>query len=90
VRDIANFARMDERKHLAIRLLKRGTPVEEVIDLTELSKDQVLELLRQAKIYNLYRLSHPVKDASPGSECYLVGASLRLVPKTTEVYNFAR
>jgi len=27
--------------------LKRGTPFEEVIDLTELSKEQVLELLHQ-------------------------------------------
>ena len=54
VRDIANFARMegrmDERKQFAIRLLKRGTPVEEVIDLTELSKEQVLELLNQLPI----------------------------------------
>ena len=55
VRDIANFARMEGRmegrmerdNHLAIRLLKRGTPFEEVIDLTELSREQVLELLNQ-------------------------------------------
>jgi len=51
LRDIANCAKMEgrmaERTYLAMRLLKRGTPFEEVIDLTELSKEQVLELLNQ-------------------------------------------
>ena len=51
VRDIANYARMEGRMErdlqIALKLLKRGTPFEEVIDLTELSKEQVLELLHQ-------------------------------------------
>jgi len=59
LRDIANCAKMEgrmegeqigvvrEKKIFALKLLKRGTPFEEVIDLTELSKEQVLELLHQ-------------------------------------------
>jgi len=51
LRDIANCAKMegriDERKQFAQKLLKKGTSFEEVIDLTELSKEQVLELLKQ-------------------------------------------
>jgi len=55
LRDIANCAKMEGRmegEHIksqkfALKLLKRGTPFEEVIDLTELSNEQVLELLNQ-------------------------------------------
>ena len=51
LRDIANCAKMEGRmerdKQLALRLLKKGKPFEEVIDLTELSKEQVVELLHQ-------------------------------------------
>jgi len=36
-----------EKKMFALKLLNRGTPFEEVIDLTELSKEQVVELLHQ-------------------------------------------
>ena len=55
LRDIANCAKMEGRmegeqiksQKFALKLLKRGTPFEEVIDLTELSNEQVLELLNQ-------------------------------------------
>ena len=55
LRDIADCAkmegemkgRMERDKQLALRLLKRGTPFEEVIELTDLSKEQVMELLNQ-------------------------------------------
>ena len=55
LRDIANCAKMEgeqigvvrEKKQFALKLLKRGTPYEEVIDLTELSKEQVIDLLTQ-------------------------------------------
>jgi len=51
LRDIAHCAkmegRMDERKQFALKLLKKGASYEEVIDLTELSKEQVIELLNQ-------------------------------------------
>ena len=59
LRDIANCAkmegemkgrmegRMERDKQLALRLLKKGTPYEEVIDLTELSKEQIFELFNQ-------------------------------------------
>ena len=63
LRDIANCAKMEgrmegrmegeqigvvrEKKMFALKLLNRGTPFEEVIDLTELSKEQVVELLHQ-------------------------------------------
>jgi len=39
-----------EKKQFALKLLKRGKPVEEVVDLTELSKEQVMELLHQLPI----------------------------------------
>ena len=53
VRDIANFARMEGRMEgeqinslkVASKLLLNGTPIEEVMYLTELSKEQVLEVL---------------------------------------------
>jgi predicted transposase/invertase (TIGR01784 family) len=48
VRDIANFARMQERMErsvqFATKLLKRGDSIEEVIELTDLSKEQIMEL----------------------------------------------
>ena len=55
LRDIANCAKMEGRmegrmerdKQFALRLLKKGTPFEEVIDLTDLSKEQLLELCNQ-------------------------------------------
>jgi len=55
LRDIANCAKMEGRmegrmerdKQFALKLLKKGTPYEEVIELTELSKEQVIELLTQ-------------------------------------------
>ena len=55
LRDIANCAKMEGRmegrmerdKQLALRLLKKGMPYEEVIDLTELSKEQIFELFNQ-------------------------------------------
>ena len=46
IRDIANCARMDERREIAVRLLQRETPVEDVISLTDLTKEQVQELLK--------------------------------------------
>jgi len=53
IRDIANCAKiegkmegkMEERIQFAIKLLKRDTPIEDVIYLTELSSEQVNELL---------------------------------------------
>jgi len=49
MRDIANCAKMEgkmeERIQLAIKLLKRNMPVEDIIYLTELSGEQVKELL---------------------------------------------
>ena len=49
VRDIANFARMEGEQikslKVASKLLLKGTPIEEVMYLTELSKEQVLEIL---------------------------------------------
>ena len=62
VLDIANYARMEgeqigivkgeqkKSKHFALKLLKKGMSVEEVADLTELPKEQVLELLHQLPI----------------------------------------
>ena len=51
VRDIANCARMEGRlersRQLAIKLLTRNEPIEDVIYLTDLSREQVLELLSQ-------------------------------------------
>jgi predicted transposase/invertase (TIGR01784 family) len=51
MRDIANCARMEGRmegnRNIAIKLLMRNTSVEDVIDLTELSTEQVQELLNQ-------------------------------------------
>jgi predicted transposase/invertase (TIGR01784 family) len=59
VRDIANCARMEGRmegrmeermnysRQIAIKLLMMNEPVEKVIDLTELSAEQVHELLKQ-------------------------------------------
>ena len=55
LRDIAKCAKLEgeqigivkEKKQFAIKLLKKGTPIEEVIYLTELSKEQVLEILNQ-------------------------------------------
>ena len=59
VLDIANCARMEgeqagivkgrmeERRQLASKLLIKGTPIEEVIFLTELSKEQVAEVLER-------------------------------------------
>jgi len=51
LRDIANCAKMEGEQiksiKIALKLLQRGTPFEEVIYLTELSKEQVLELLNQ-------------------------------------------
>ena len=45
VRDIANFARMEGKMEVASKLLLNGTPIKEVMYLTELSKEQVLEVL---------------------------------------------
>ena len=63
VRDIANLARMEGEqtgiakgeqiginkgsRKVAAKLLVKGTPVKEVMYLTELSRDQVLEVLKQ-------------------------------------------
>ena len=51
VLDIANYARMEGRMErdfqLALKLHKRGMPFEDIIDLTELSKEQALELFNQ-------------------------------------------
>jgi predicted transposase YdaD len=55
MRDIANCAKMEGRMeermersiHFAIKLLKRNTSIEDVIDLTELSGEQVQELSLQ-------------------------------------------
>jgi len=48
VRDIANFARkegrIEGRIEVATKLLLNGTPIEEVMYLTELSKEKVLEV----------------------------------------------
>ncbi|MDR1161623.1 MAG: hypothetical protein LBK45_04700 [Tannerellaceae bacterium] len=47
LRDIADCARIDERKLVAIRLLQRKTPIEDVVFLTNLTKEQVQELLEE-------------------------------------------
>jgi predicted transposase/invertase (TIGR01784 family) len=41
------IGKIEERKLFAIKLLKRSTSFEDVMDLTDLSKEQVLELLNQ-------------------------------------------
>ena len=50
IQDIANCARkeaeMAKSRQIALRLLQRKMPVEDVISLTDLTKEQVQELLR--------------------------------------------
>jgi len=50
-RDIANYARMEGRiersKQFAIKLLKRNEPIEEIMYLSELTREQIDELLSQ-------------------------------------------
>ena len=45
MRDIANYARIEVKEEVAIKLLKRNEPVEEVVALTGLSREQVIKLL---------------------------------------------
>ena len=46
-RDIANFAREEKGNEVAIKLLMRKEPIEEIMYLTDLSRDQVNKLLSQ-------------------------------------------
>ena len=55
MRDIANCARMEGReegrmegsRQFALKLLQKNTPVDEIVFLTELSKEQVQDLLQE-------------------------------------------
>jgi len=51
LRDMAKCERMDERmetsRRFAIKLLQKKTPIEDVVYLTELTREQVQELLKQ-------------------------------------------
>ena len=46
MRNIVNCARMEERRQFAVRLLQRKIPIDDVVSLTDLTKEQVQELLK--------------------------------------------
>jgi len=47
IRNMTNSVRADERRQIAIKLLQRKTPIEDVVSLTELTTEQVQELLKE-------------------------------------------
>ena len=47
MREIANFAREESKMEVAIKLLMMNEPIDKIIYLTELSREQVNKLLSQ-------------------------------------------
>ena len=47
MREIANFAREEKGNEVAIKLLMRKEPIEEIMYLTDLSREQINKLLSQ-------------------------------------------